>query len=160
MMEVRPAVAADASAIAAVVQETHALHSAALPEIFQSPDAAVVVSTDIARLILDPRSVWLVVTAAERVIGYTHAEVHEIAASAYKRARSALHVVAMGITVSERRRGAGRALLAALRREAASRGLRELSLEVYSFNEAARTFYEEAGFIPLRTLLVAPVDGP
>lgn len=93
------------------------------------------------------------------VVGYAHAEVRNAAATIYKKPQSALHVVAMVVAASHSGRGVGQALLGALQDEAASRGVRELSLEVYAFNTAARAFYEKAGFMPLREYLTLRVTG-
>jgi ribosomal protein S18 acetylase RimI-like enzyme len=58
-----------------------------------------------------------------------------------------LHVVAMWVEPSARRRGVGRLVLDALRDWAGERGLR-LHLDVYSGNPGARRCYESYGFEP------------
>src|SRR3712207_6672133 len=105
MTEVRLATPGDAAAIAAVALEVHALHAAALPDVFQPPTEAVVSPADIARLISHPGQVVFAAVAEEEVIGYAHAEVQELPATSLKRASSLLHVHAMGVTAA--RRGSG-----------------------------------------------------
>ena len=56
----------------------------------------------------------------------------------------------MGVAVSHRRRGLGRAVMEALISNARSRGLHEVWLEVLEQNHAARALYERLGFRELR----------
>lgn len=159
-VRVRRAEPGDVPALAALVQEVHVFHASALPEVFHSPTEIVLTPEEAARLIAEPGHVWLVALGPDAaVVGYAHAEVQKQAASRLKRASARLHVHAMAVTLAERRRGAGRALLAAVRAEAAARGIEEVSLEVYAFNAAARAFYTSAGFTSLRELLVCRPSG-
>ena len=156
MTEVRPAEPRDAPAVAALMQEMHAFHAAALPELFQPRDWAVITPQEVERLAARAGHVLLVAVQAGCVVGYAHAEAQESPATAYKRVSALLHLHAMGVTAARRGGGVGRALLAAVRDAAAARGLAGVSLEVYAFNSAARAFYLREGFAPLRERLVAP----
>ena len=156
MTEVRPAAPADAAAVAAIAQETHALHAAALPEIFQPPPSTVLTPADVERLTAQAGHVWLVAVRDGRVVGYAHAEVQETPATAYKHASAELYLHAMGVTAAHRGGGVGHALLGAVRDAAAARALGGVTLDVYAFNGGARAFYEREGFVPLRERLVWP----
>ena len=157
---VRAATADDGPPIAALSGETHALHAAAHPHLFQPPGADVVRAVDVLALLGRPERVLLVATRDGDFAGYAHAEVERAPATALKRADAVLHVHEMGVRPAHRRCGVGRALLAAVRAEAAARGLATVSLDVYAFNAEARALYEAAGFAPLRTRLVAPAAPP
>lgn len=63
-------------------------------------------------------------------------------------------VPGLGVVPSERGRGLGRLLMAALLERARACGLRRLSLEVLARNNAARRIYEDAGMRVVRDLLV------
>jgi ribosomal protein S18 acetylase RimI-like enzyme len=153
--EVRPATAADAAAVAALMREAHAFHAAALPDVFQPPAATVATPEDVLRLLADPGRLLYVAVLAGGVAGYAHAEVQDAPATPYKRASARLYLHAMGVAAAHRGRGAGRALLAAVRDAAAARGLGGVALDVYAFNTAARALYAREGFVPLRERLVA-----
>ena len=159
MIEVRRAEPGDAAAVARVALEAHEVHAAALPAVFQPPSAAVVTPAEIARLAARPGHLLLVAVIEGAVVGYAHAEVQESPGTPYKRPSAALHLHAMGVSAAHRGRGAGRALVGAVRSEGAARGLPEVSLDVYAFNTAALTLYEREGFAPLRLRLVAPTPG-
>ena len=153
VIEVRRATPADAPALATLVQEAHVFHAAALPTVFQPADGVVLTAAEAAAALAADGQLWFVALDAERVVGYAHAERQLTPASRYKRPQARLHVHAMGVTETARGRGAGRALLRAVRAEAAARGLAEVTLEVYAFNAAARALYLGEGFTPVRELL-------
>ena len=62
------------------------------------------------------------------------------------RAADELHVIDVGITLTERRRGLGRMLMQALRGAADEQALRVVLLEVRESNRAAIALYESEGF--------------
>jgi diamine N-acetyltransferase len=160
MIEVRLAESRDFPAVASLVQEVHALHALALPDVFQPPTTTVATAADLERLASRPGHLLLVAVRAGVAVGYAHAEVQEEPESAYKRGSTVLHVHAMGVTEAKRGRGVGRALLDAVRGAAAARGIERVSLEVYAFNTAARAFYARQGFVTLRERLVVPTGRP
>lgn len=58
------------------------------------------------------------------------------------------HLGILAVAAGAERKGAGRALIAAVERWAMERGYRFLTLNVFAANERARTVYEQAGFSP------------
>lgn len=156
---IRPGTPDDAAAVAALAQETHAVHAAALPHVFQPATASVATADDMAHLAQREGHLLLVAVdgdavVGDAVVGYAHAEVQETPDTPYKRASARLHVHGMGVTAAHRGRGVGRALLAAVRAEADGRGLDGVSLEVYAFNDSARALYEREGFVAERVRMV------
>lgn len=160
MPDVRPADARDAAAVAAIAREVHALHAAALPDVFQPPGASVATADEMAALLSRPGQLLLVATDGGAVVGYAHAEEQRAPATPIKRAAALLHVHAMGVAGAHRGRGVGHALLAALHELAAARGVEGLSLEVYAFNGTARAFYEREGFVGHRERMVRLAPRP
>ena len=154
MPDVRPAAAPDAAAVAAIAREVHALHAAALPDVFQPPGPTTATAEEMAALLTRPGQLLLVATIDAAVVGYAHAEEQVAPATPIKRAAALLHVHAMGVSAAHRGRGVGHALLAAVRELAAARDYDGVSLEVYAFNAAARAFYEREGFVGQRERMV------
>ena len=58
-------------------------------------------------------------------------------------------ILNLAVLPDKRRHGTGTALIAALEREAASRGAKRLFLEVRASNAGAIALYEKAGFYPV-----------
>ncbi|HYD54238.1 MAG TPA: GNAT family N-acetyltransferase [Gemmatimonadaceae bacterium] len=159
-IEVRPAAPSDAPAIAAIAQEVHEFHARALPAVFRSPSRIVVTPQDVVRQLETPRHTVLVAFDDGELVGYAMAEEQEEGALAFKRPAIYLYVHVMGVTEGHRSRGIGRALLAALRDQAAARGLTGVTLDVYAFNTGARAFYEREGFAPLRERMLLRTQEP
>ena len=71
--------------------------------------------------------------------------------------RQTAHVTDFYVRPEARRRGIGRALLAAIIAPARQAGLDHASLEVQVPNTDARRLYERLGFVPVDTFMVAPL---
>ena len=154
---VRPARITDAPAIAELAHAVHAMHAGALPDVFQPSDAPVLAVVAVERLVARAGPLFLVATVDEAFAGYARAELQDEPASAHKRAARTLYLAEMGVAPEWRKRGVGRALLAAVRDAAAERGAAAIALDVYAFNAEARAFYEREGFASLRERMIAPV---
>jgi ribosomal protein S18 acetylase RimI-like enzyme len=68
------------------------------------------------------------------------------------------HVADLGVTVDARRIGVGTALMKAGEEWAHDRGLRELSLDVWSTNEPALAFYRRLGYTAESLCMVKRVN--
>ena len=78
--------------------------------------------------------------------------------SAYMCARRIYHIEEFGVDEAFRRRGAASALVGFCRGEAARLGFDRIELDVWSFNDGARSFYENAGFHEFRSFMELQVD--
>jgi GNAT superfamily N-acetyltransferase len=126
--------------------EVQALHAAAHPGIFKPADAATFPAETVAGLIARPDHHLWVATVDDAVIGYAFARVHHESETTWKHARTVMMLEQMGVTAAHCGRGAGTALLAAVRRRADDRVVDEIRLTVWWFNEGARRFYARHGF--------------
>lgn len=88
----------------------------------------------------------------ESLIAYDGAELAGVAALAMRGDRG--WVAGLALVPSQRGRGRGRELMAALIERARKCGVRRLSLEVLRGNEAARRLYESVGMTAARDLLL------
>ena len=100
----------------------------------------------------------LVACAGDEPVGYASAQVQRRAETPFRHSMEHLSVHWMGVLAQWRRQGVGRALIDAMRAEAATRGLSAVTLDVWEFNTEARAFYEKVGFRPQRHILSMELD--
>ena len=153
MLELRHARATDADAIASLTADIQALHAQALPHLFPAADAKTFPAEAVRGMFDNPDRVVLVACDEGAIVGYASAQVERREATPFRYAMTFPYVQLMGVSVAARRRGVGRALVSALRSEAAERGITSVLLDVWAFNEEARGFYEAVGFHPQRHIM-------
>jgi GNAT superfamily N-acetyltransferase len=92
------------------------------------------------------RNVWLVATLETRNVGLAKLNVQSA---------DGLHLEALWVDPSERRRGIGTQLVSALEDIAATTGVRQLKLWIFTENDSARQFYRHRSY--RETTLVQPI---
>lgn len=145
---VRRASAADADLLSTLHGEIQAIHAAALPSWFKPPGPDTFPASAAAALLgkLD-RVVFI--SEVDRVpAGYAYAEVIHQSETPWRYAHDIFYVHQIGVLAAHRRKGAGAALVGALRLEADSRGIEVLAIDVWTFNEDGHAFFKRQGFMP------------
>jgi diamine N-acetyltransferase len=146
MVEIRTATTNDALAISAIAAEVQALHANAHPRIFRPASPSPFPPETILSLMATPGHIFWVGLVGGSVAGYAYAMVDNQPETAWKYPVSVLLLVQMGVRAEHRGRGVGSAIIAAVRSEAARRGVAEVRLTVWSFNAEAIRFYARHGF--------------
>ncbi len=146
MFSIRSALAHDAAAISSIACEVQALHAAAHPTIFKPPGAATFPPETIVELMAMPGHHFFVAASGDTVAGYLYAVVESQPATAWKYATTVLTVEQMGVHDSHRAQGLGERLLRAAHSLAQERGVAEVRLSVWAFNDGARRFYDRHGY--------------
>lgn len=149
MLQVRLTDARELARIAPLKKQIHALHVAGRPDLF-APLEDLSAFEDFAmgegmRLFLAEQD--------GAVVGYALARPVDRQANPYMRRRFFFHVEEICVDEAFQRQGVGRALMDAVRREAEAAGCPRVVLDVWTFNENARRFYESIGFRPFQTFL-------
>jgi GNAT superfamily N-acetyltransferase len=144
---VRRASTADAELLSALNADVQAMHAAALPSSFKSGAEAFPPETA-AALLRKPGCVTFIAEIDRVPTGFAHAEAVHRAETPWRYGFDMLFVHQIGVLAAYRRKGAGAALVGALRLEADSRGIALLALDVWTFNEDARAFFLRQGFMP------------
>jgi ribosomal protein S18 acetylase RimI-like enzyme len=148
---VRRATSADAELLSALNAEVQAIHAAALPATFKPPGPQSAAAT--ATLVNNPGNLILVAEIDGAPAGYVYASLSRHAETPWRHGYEMIYIHQIGVRAAYRRRGAGAALLAAVRAEAASRNVALLTLDVWSFNADARAFFQRQGFAPCQERL-------
>ena len=146
-MTVRRAVGGDAHALAALNRFVHETHLARRPDYFKPVRADEAAAWFRERLEERTPAAWIA-EAEGRPVGYVLTFFHERGENPFHRPRRWCEIDQIAVDPEWRRRGIGRALMAAALAEADKRGLRYVELFSWAFNTDAHTLFRGFGFEP------------
>lgn len=155
-MRVRAAGPDDLPALAVLNAEVQALHREALPHRYSDPPLAAVEDW-FRQLLADGDVVVLLAEEDGAAVGFAVVHRIESAGHLFAHPRLGAMVDGIGVTRAARRRGAGRALMAAAEQQARAWGAASLSLDVQSFNRDAEEFYRTLGYRVATTRMAKPL---
>jgi ribosomal protein S18 acetylase RimI-like enzyme len=145
---VRKATTADAEILSSLNVDVQTIHWSAFPTRFKPPGPDTFPPTAAAALLAQPDNLVFVAEVDSRPVGYAYAQVVHRPETAFSYAEDLVHVHHISVRPSHRKQGLGRALLDAVRSAASERGMTVLTLDVWTFNEDARSFFRRQGFTP------------
>lgn len=143
---IRQATTADAQIVSSLNSAVQAIHSSALPWRFKPPSSETFPPTAAAVLLAQPSNVVLIAEVDSLAVGYAYAEVIHRAETSFCYAYDMMYLHHISVQPAHRKTGLGRALLDAVRSAANERGIDLLTLDVWAFNEEARSFFRRQGF--------------
>ena len=146
-MTVRRAVGRDAPALAALNRVVHDMHLARRPDYFKPTRADDVTAWFRERLDEPTTAAWIA-EADGRPVGYVLTFFHERGENPFHRGRRWCEIDQIAVDPEWRRRGIGRALMAAALAEADTRGLGYVELFSWAFNTEAHAMFRGVGFEP------------
>jgi diamine N-acetyltransferase len=146
---IREATEADYPGLCAVFAEVHALHCAALPQIFRAPDGPTLPAEFVAEIITDPGAALLVAEHDTQIVGLLIVKLHEAPDRPVLAPRRYAMIHDLAVRSERRRAGVGRALMECAQQWARAQGVSEVELTVWEFNIAAIRFYESLGYATL-----------
>jgi len=146
-MNLRRATARDAPTLAALNRFVHEPHLARRPEDFTVLEPEAVRAWFRERLDKATTAAWIA-EQGETAVGYLLMFVHERDRSAFRHARRWCEIDQVAVDPAWRRRGVGRALMAAALDEADARGVRDVELSSWAFNGEAHNMFRRLGFEP------------
>ena len=146
-MTVRRVVGGDAPALAALNRFVHETHLARRPDYFKPVRADEAAAWFRERLDERTTAAWIA-EAEGRSVGYVLTFFHERGENAFRRPRRWCEIDQIAVDPVWRRRGVGRALMAAALAEAGSRGMQNIELFSWAFNTDAHAMFQRLGFEP------------
>jgi diamine N-acetyltransferase len=129
-------------------------HRSALPHIFREPAELLPSRSFYAALVNGPDSALFVAEEGDELIGFVTVREERAPDDPLLAPRRFAMVDMLAVGSDRRRRGIGRALMEATHRWAENRGLEELELNVWEFNQRAIAFYEALGYDTLSRHMV------
>lgn len=156
---------ADYDALCDLFAEVDAIHSVALPDIFQRVQGPARGRAYLKHLLADPEAALFVAEDAGGAInGLVEVRVQRTPDVPLVVPRRYALIDTIVVRQVDQRQGVGRALMAAAHTWAREHGLQEMMLNVWEFNAGAIAFYESLGYATamrrMRLRLDAPDSGP
>ncbi len=145
-MSIRMATVADAATISALNADVQAVHAAALPWLFKVPSADTFPPAAAAAMLAKDDVLVYVAYLGDEPVGYAYAQVRRHPETSLQYAFDEIYLHHLSVRPGRRGHGVGDALLGAVRQAANDRGIRQVALDVWSFNERARAFFHRHGF--------------
>jgi ribosomal protein S18 acetylase RimI-like enzyme len=143
---VRRASIADSELVSALNVDVQAVHAVALPSRFKPPLSGSMPQAEVAALLAKAETVVFLAYLDGTPAGYVYAEVVRRAETSLTYAYDMIYIHHISVRPNYRRLGVGSALLNAVRALGSDLSISLITLEVWSFNEAARAFFRRHGF--------------
>ena len=136
----------DYDGICAVYQELDLLHAEALPTIFRRLDRPATARKFVADAIKKDDAILLVAESEGRIVGVGHVCVRDARDYPMFLPRKYAWVESLAVGRDCQRRGIGRVLMECLHEWAIDKGVVQIELNVWEFNQGAISFYETLGY--------------
>ncbi len=158
---VRLATEADLHGLADVVAEGHAIHAAALPDVFRvTPGAfsSAEFRASMAAILARDDDALFVAECDGQIVGTIRATLRVTPESAFMCAERVACVSNLAVLARHAGAGIGRALIEAATRWARDHDSGAVELDVFEFNRGAIAMYEHLGFTTLRRTMRRPLS--
>ncbi len=126
-----------------MIVKTQAAHVAAYPERYIAlsyEDAFHSISE------LVETDCFLVAVDGDEVLGYAITEYLNVESSLFLKQRQYCYLQQIGVITSYRKRGVGQILLAHIKKQCIARGITDIELDVWSFNQNGQQFFIQNEF--------------
>ena len=153
MIDIWQATRADAATVAALNAHVQRLHAEAYPWMFKHPNAGSLSDDDAWALMAKPGFVTFIAAIDGEPAGYTIAEERRRPETGRHYPRDMMLIHEISVRDDARRRGVGRALIAAVQTHGRSLGIEMLTLETWTFNSDAHAFFASCGLKPYRMMM-------
>ena len=151
-MEIRQAEEKDLEGINSLLYQVLSVHHEGRPDIFY-PNVKKYNDREVLDIINDPTKPVFVAVEGENVLGYSFCIFQEVENSPILKPLKTLYLDDLCVDSGVRGQNIGRALFEYTRDFAKKEGCYNLTLNVWSFNERAIRFYENAGLAPQKTIM-------
>jgi len=145
-MDVRLATPHDAELISALNAEVQTVHAEALPHLFKPASPETFPASFVRQLLTDSDTCIFIGSLHGAPVGYLYAQIIKRPETALRHAWERLHIHHISVHRTQQRRGWGHALIQAVVQFAKAQGITTMTLDVWSFNTQARSFFATQGF--------------
>lgn len=150
-MKIRFAQKQDIPDILKLLAQVNAVHQEARPDILKP--GTKYTSEEVATIIDDPQRPILVSVEDNRVLGYMFGIFQEAAESNILIAEKSLYIDDICVDKNAQGKHVGQSLYQATKELATDTGCRRITLNVWAFNDGAKSLYEKMGMHTFKTTL-------
>lgn len=144
--DIRSATAQDYDDVYALFSEVQMLHAESLPEIFRQPTKDEAFQSFFAGFENNDEHFLALATLDDNPIGYIQYSLSERRRNIYQPDRRFAYIHQLIVTREQHRRGYGSKLIDFVKQQMRARGISEIGIDFWSFNDAARGCFEGLGF--------------
>ncbi|UCC17529.1 MAG: GNAT family N-acetyltransferase [Dehalococcoidales bacterium] len=155
---VRPAVENDFEEALLLFEEGDKVHSEALPQVFRQVSGPARTEEYFTDLIRDKNSILFVAIYQEHLAGLITVNVREYPNVPIMIPRTYPYIGDIVVAEKYRRKGIGQMLMNRVQSWAKEKGIFQLELNVWAFNERAISFFEKSGYTTSRHQMWKRVD--
>lgn len=145
-MNVRGAAPFDYDALCAVIKEIDDYHQRALPHFFRQNLGVARPLSWLMDILANPEMTLLVAEVEGNIVGFLWGILRAAPDTPLHMPRRWLLVDMLGVSEAYRGQGVGRALMESAEAWAKTRGINEVELTVWEFNESAQAMYTKLGY--------------
>lgn len=151
-VHIRAAEISDYEGIEKIAFEGIKKHSEALPQIFKLPETSIDKKV-YEQLVTDKNSNYVILSACkdDEVVGFLLGEYQEVPESEDFIGRRYFYIRTLAVLETMKRRGIGSLLFNYIKSYCKEKGISNIELDVFDFNQEAIKFYEKYGMSALRT---------
>ncbi|MGI8825185.1 MAG: GNAT family N-acetyltransferase [Chloroflexota bacterium] len=153
-MIVREAKSEDIPGMVATNASVQRLHAGAHPGLFKPPSPSADIKGYFARLLNDVDHRIYVAAERDRVLGYIFAQIFRRPENPFRYPLDLVLVHNVAVDPGCRRQGVGAALMHQVLDAAGREGIQRIELDMWSFNDVARAFFAEQGFVVFNERMV------
>lgn len=151
-MNIRPATQLDIPALARLLHQVNDVHARIRPDIFILGQRKYT-DEELCEVLSDPeRPVFVAEDEVGEALGYAFCEVERVSRHNLQ-PETTLYIDDICVDESSRGQHVGTALFNYVNRFALDTGCRRITLNVWQGNDSARSFYEQMGMKPLKTVM-------
>ena len=133
--------------------DVHAVHAQGLPDHFKPTNPDTFPPPAVRNLLTKPETLMILASVNDEPAGYLYAEIMHRPENAVRFDVSMLYIHHVSVRPSVRGMGVGKTLLKAARAAAHDHGITRLGLDVWAFNETARSFFRSQRIALAREVL-------
>lgn len=144
-MTIRVANLRDIPALITLFPAVQSLHAKAEPSLFTKRPLPKLVATEFRKMMEDPKAL-LILAEDDVPCGYAYAKFVDRDEGWFWLAHRVCYISHVVVHRDMRRRGVARSLVSRLLTEASARGYDRIELDVWSFNQDAKSAFQKLGF--------------